>query len=75
MRWSLLILFDKFWRTGIKRKHKKQKLINFQNMTVVSATLEMFTHQLRPRLHGSGQIFARMNFVPGPPVYMYPCKF
>ena len=30
---------------------------------------------LRPRLHGSGQIFARTNFVPGPPVYMDPCKF
>ena len=29
----------------------------------------------RPRLHGSGEIFARMNFVPGPPVYMDPCKF
>ena len=31
--------------------------------------------QLRPRLHGSGQIFARTNFVPGPPVIMDTCKF
>ena len=31
--------------------------------------------QLRPRLHGSGQIFARTNFVPVLPVYMDPCKF
>ena len=30
---------------------------------------------LRPRLHGSEQIFARTNFVSGPPVYMEPCKF
>ena len=30
---------------------------------------------LRLRLHGSGQIFARTNFVPGPHVYMDPCKF
>ena len=30
---------------------------------------------LRPRLHGSGQIFAWTNFVPAPPVYMDPCKF
>ena len=29
---------------------------------------------LRPRLHESGQIFARTNFVPGPAVYMDPCR-
>ena len=28
----------------------------------------------RPRLHESGQIFARTNFVPGWPVYMDPCR-
>ena len=31
--------------------------------------------RFRRRLHGSGQIFARTNFVPGPPVYMEQCKF
>ena len=32
-------------------------------------------HQkLMPRLHESGQIFARTNFVPGRPVYMDPCR-
>ena len=30
---------------------------------------------VRLRLHGSGRIFARTNFVPGPPVYMDLCKF
>ena len=30
---------------------------------------------VRPRLHGSGQNFARTNFVPGQPVYMDPYKF
>ena len=29
---------------------------------------------LRPRLHESGKIFARKNFVPGPAVYMGPCR-
>ena len=31
--------------------------------------------RLRLRLHGSGQIFVRTNFVPGPPLYMEQCKF
>ena len=35
----------------------------------------LYFFSFRPRLHGSGQIFARTNFVPGPPVYMDPCKF
>ena len=34
------------------------------------------THKkFRLRLHGCGQIFARTNFVPEPPVYMEQCKF
>ena len=33
------------------------------------------TFYFRPRLHGSGQIFARTNFVTGRPVYMDSCKF
>ena len=36
----------------------------------------MFNYSMfRPRLHGSGQIFTRTNFVPGRPFYMDPCKF
>ena len=33
-----------------------------------SSTNELLERTFRPRLHGSGQIFGRTNFVPGPPV-------
>ena len=42
---------------------------------VVCTLIDNDTRHHRPRLQGSRQIFARMNFAPGPPVYMNPCKF
>ena len=42
-------------------------------ITTITSSIQWVS--LRPRLHWSGQIFARTNFVPGPPVYTDPCKF
>ena len=60
-----------FERIGSSKRRKSQ----FYERLGERVCLSLFgaVPTFRHRLLWSGQIFARMNFVPGPPVYMDPC--
>ena len=72
---------QRFARTRENGASAVQKFVQFRRSHVntrwnrVKICSDPCKRGLRPRLHGSGQIFARTSFVPGPPVYMDPCKF
>ena len=56
----------------INKVTRVQKAMTVANNISLCSTILVVS--LGPRLHVSGQIFARTNFVPGQPVYMDPCR-